>query len=123
MSKNMTIFASLMCLIVVFFLSGCLDHFGGVGYLDLELLSEDQLVSFNEEYINLTLTDFSLYPTLKKAILEILDPTTNITEIFVEITNDEMNRIITEILSIPENDTNNFIAYDEYLFQIGFAVP
>jgi len=123
MSKNTTIFASLMCLVVVFFLPGCLNHFGGGEYLDLELLSEDQLVSFNEEYINLTLTDLSLYPTLKKAILEILDPTTNITEIFVEITNDEMNRIITEILSIPENDTNNFIAYDEYLFQIGFAVP
>jgi len=123
MSKNKTIFASLMCFVVVLLLFGCLDQFGGGGYLDLELLTGNQLVSFNEENINLTYVDLSPYPTLKEAILEILDPTTNITEVFVEITNDEMNRIITEILSTPENDTYNFIAYDEYLFQIGFAVP
>ena len=121
MSKIKTIFVCLICLIF-FFLPGCLDQFGG-RYLNLELLSEDRFVSFNEDYINLTLKDLSLYPTLKESILEILDPTTNITEIFVKITKDEMDRIITEILSTPENDIYNFIAYDEYLFQIWFVMP
>ena len=112
-----------MCLVIFFLLPGCLDQLGGGGYLDLELLSENQLVSFNEEYINVTLTDLSLYPTLKEAILEILDPSTNITKIFVEISNDEMNRIISEILSTTDNNWYNYIAYDDYMFQISFAVP
>ncbi|MHA2053933.1 MAG: hypothetical protein ACXACP_07970 [Candidatus Hodarchaeales archaeon] len=123
MSKIITTFPSLMCLVVVFLLSGCIAHSGEGGFLDLELLSENQLVLFNERYINLTLTDLSPYPTLKEAILNITDPTTNITQIFIEISTDEMNLIHTEILHTPDNDTYNYIAYDEYLFQISFAVP
>lgn len=120
MSNNKTILTFLIGSLVIL-LSGCLDQ--SVGYLDLELLTENQLVSFNEEFLNLTLTDLSPYPTLKEALQKIIDPTTNITGIFVEITFDEINQIRTEILSTPDNDTYNFIAYDEYLFQISFAVP
>ncbi|MFX0126184.1 MAG: hypothetical protein ACFFAE_21370 [Candidatus Hodarchaeota archaeon] len=123
MTDGKTLLITFLGLSAVFLLSGCLDQYGGGGYLDLELLTEDQITSFNEEYINLTFTDLSPHPTLKEAILQILDPKSNINEIFIEIPNDEMNRILTEILSTPENDTYNYIAYYEYLFQISFAVP
>ncbi len=122
-SNNKIILVTLLNLLTIFFLSGCLDQYGVDGYLDLELLTEDQLVSFNEQYLNLTLIDLSPFPTLKQAILKIIDPSTNITAVFVKITNDEMNRIYSEVLSTPGNDIYNFIAYYEYLFQIGFAVP
>ncbi len=122
-SNNKIILVTLLNLLTIFFLSGCLDQYGVDGYLDLELLTEDQLVSFNEQYLNLTLIDLSPFPTLKQAILKIIDPSTNITAVFVKITNDEMNRIYNEVLTTPGNDIYNFIAYYEYLFQIGFAVP
>ena len=112
----------LTILLIIVFLSGCIDQPGNP-YLDLDLLMEDQLDFFNKEYVNLTQTDLSPYPSLKEAILKIVDPTTNVTNIFVEITYDEMSRIRTEILITPDNDTYNYIAYEESLFEIGFAVP
>ena len=116
MENNKFLLITLIGLIVLF--SGCIYQSGNP-YLDLELLTEDQLVSFNEEFVNLTLTDFSPYPTLKDAILKIIDPTANVTDVKVEITYDEMNRIQTDIL----NEIYEYIAYEESLFRIYFAIP
>ncbi|MFW9904045.1 MAG: hypothetical protein ACFFFH_06905 [Candidatus Thorarchaeota archaeon] len=120
MSNNRTFLTALLGSILVLS-SGCLEPSGG--FLDLELLTEDQLVFFNEEFLNLTLTDLSPYPTLQESIQKVIDPTMNTTGIFVAITTDEMNRILTELLTTPTNETYNYIAYGEYLFQISFAVP
>ena len=105
---------------ILILLSGCTIG-DSCSYLDLTLIDEP-LASFEEEYVDLTHTDLSSYPTLTKTIQDILNPSKNITHTIVEIPAEEMSEILDNLLRMPNNDTYTYFFYTEHLFQIYFAV-
>lgn len=115
-------FLFILGLLSIFLLSGCTDLAGAM--IDLDLVTGDDLTSFEEDFLNVTSMDLSNYPTLEKCILKILNPNNNITGVFEQISEKEMNLINSELLHNPEldNDWYNYIAFGEFLFWIGFAV-
>lgn len=98
-------------------------HSGRGTVLNIGLIDEKQLDSFNGDYVNLTLTNLSLYPTLWKSIQTLIDPSSNLNRISVSISTDEGRRITDEILRTPDNSFYNYIVYNEYVFKIWFVTP
>jgi hypothetical protein len=117
------ILAIMAAYVVVFYILTTSSASNRKLYLDL-LEGEDQLDSFNRNYVNLTQTDLSPYPTLWEAIQTVIDPSSNITYSYLSISTDEYHLIIDELLNRPDSRyIYDYFAYYEHRFQISFGGP
>lgn len=99
-------------------LSGCIETWEERPVLDLELISENE-AKMIDDFNNITFTNLSSYPTLEKALLEIVDSSKNSSGRV--ISTEEMIRIQEEILKRSDGDFYDYIAYRNYIIHIRFS--
>ncbi|UCE15052.1 MAG: hypothetical protein JSV04_07700 [Candidatus Heimdallarchaeota archaeon] len=99
-------------------LSGCIETWEERPVLDLELINENE-ARMIDNFINITFTNLSSYPTLEKALLEIVDSPKNSSG--HEISTEEMTKIKEEILQRPDGGFHDYIAFRNYIIHIRFT--
>ena len=110
----------IVLLLGLFILTGCIDWHGPEEiHLDLLLVSEENV---ENPILNITNVNFTRYPTLKQAIDSLITSSENATSIIIEISSEERNRIVFELLKPSEDLYYTYISYYQYYFNIGFLV-
>lgn len=102
-------------LICIFLLSGCFE--GGTVYygIDVELLSEDEVMDLPHPFMNITHLDFTDYPTLYQVITFLIDPLSNQSSVLLETPSEEWTRIQSLI-------EDSYFTYSHFYFSIGYVI-